>query len=43
MNQKECNEPISNDHLSSLAELEKKEFAYWKPKKVGDIVFNYWD
>lgn len=32
---------VKNHH--DLHEEELKQIVYWKPKTVGDVVFNYWD
>lgn len=32
---------IENENTLHQAEL--KQVAYWKPKTVGEIIFNYWD
>ncbi len=29
--------------LSGLSAVERKHIAYWKPRRIGDIVFNCWD
>jgi len=29
--------------LEDLDEVEHKQIQYWKPKQVGDIIFNHWD
>ncbi|WP_233880077.1 hypothetical protein [Virgibacillus halodenitrificans] len=31
------------DNENTLHQVELKQLAYWKPKTVGEIVFNYWD
>lgn len=49
---KELNEPLAfdpgskrgiipNDNDLNSAELE--QVAYWQPKNVGEVIFNYWD
>ena len=30
-------------YLDQLNRAEIKQIAYWKPKRMGDIVFNFWD
>jgi hypothetical protein len=29
--------------LANLAEAELEQMKYWKPQRIGDIIFNYWD
>lgn len=29
--------------LANLAEAELQQVDYWKPQRIGDIIFNYWD
>lgn len=29
--------------MSALNPLEKQAIDYWKPKTIGDIIFNFWD
>lgn len=52
LNTKELNEPLilkqgsknsilQNDNELNSAEL--KQIAYWKPERIGEIIFNYWD
>lgn len=31
------------DMLSNLAAAEMEQFNYWKPSRIGDVIFNYWD
>ena len=31
------------DMLSNLAPAEMEQFNYWKPARIGDVIFNYWD
>ncbi|WP_088087996.1 hypothetical protein [Bacillus sp. OV166] len=49
---KELNEPLvlklgskkgilQNDNYLNSAELE--QLAYWKPERIGEAIFNYWD
>jgi hypothetical protein len=49
---KELNEPLvlklgskkgilQNDNDLNSAELE--QVAYWKPERIGEVIFNYWD
>jgi hypothetical protein len=39
----ELNAPIEQDHLNVLAAAERQEIRYWEAKRVGDIIFHYWD
>ena len=29
--------------MSNLAPAEMEQFNYWKPPRIGDVIFNYWD
>lgn len=29
--------------VSQLGEAEREQIKYWKPKTIGDIIFNFWD
>ena len=29
--------------VSQLGEAEQEQIKYWKPKTIGDIIFNFWD
>jgi hypothetical protein len=29
--------------LANLAPAEMEQVRYWKPQRIGDVVFNYWD
>lgn len=33
--------PLQNDHELNQAEL--NQIVYWKPRTVGEIIFNIWD
>ena len=35
--------PPSSSVLCELGDVERKQVAYWKPRRIGDIVFNWWD
>jgi hypothetical protein len=37
------NEPVSEICVNELAECELMQIRYWKPERVGDVVFNFWD
>lgn len=32
---------LQNDNNLNSAELE--QIAYWEPKRIGEVIFNYWD
>lgn len=32
---------LENDNELNSAELE--QIAYWKPKSVGEVIYNFWD
>lgn len=34
---------ITNDDLAVLTVVEQKQVAYWKPRTIGQLVFNWWD
>lgn len=29
--------------LRGLAAAELKDFGYWRPKRIGEVIFNHWD
>ncbi|MEL7167979.1 MAG: hypothetical protein AAGN64_01385 [Bacteroidota bacterium] len=31
------------EHLVHLGKAELKQFRYWKPDRLGDVIFNRWD
>ncbi|APZ92692.1 hypothetical protein [Fuerstiella marisgermanici] len=33
----------TTDMLADLAPAEIEQFNYWKPSRLGDVIFNYWD
>ena len=37
------NQSPTVDMLSNLAPAEMEQFNYWKPARIGDVIFNYWD
>jgi hypothetical protein len=39
----ELNRRVTGDDLKMLSPAEQHEAKYWKPKRVGDIIFNWWD
>lgn len=34
---------VSPGLVAQLEDTELKQLSYWKPARMGDIVFNYWD
>ena len=34
---------VTSDDLKMLSHTEQDQAKYWKPKRVGDIIFNWWD
>jgi len=34
---------ISKEDLKNLTENEIKQYEYWKPKTVRELIFNNWD
>jgi hypothetical protein len=40
---KEVNGTIVLENDNELNSAELKQLAYWKPKRIGDVVFNFWD
>jgi hypothetical protein len=39
----ELNRPLLRETCKSLAPAEQKRVRYYRPARVGDVVFNYWD
>lgn len=39
----EMEEPLTAEQCEKLALAEQGQIAYWRPKRVGDVVFNFWD
>lgn len=35
--------PWTDDHIAGLTEAERKDVAYHRPPRVGDIIFNWFD
>lgn len=33
----------SAETIKNLSPSEMKEYRYWKPTRIGDIIFNWWD
>lgn len=34
---------INQDIVKLLDEAEKNDVRYWKPRRIGDLIFNHWD
>jgi len=34
---------IAPSAISELGEAELDQLHYWNPKRIGDVIFNYWD
>ncbi len=34
---------LSSEHLFTLSRAELEQFSYWKPRTVGEVIFNNWD
>ena len=41
-NQDAC-APVSEETVALLSEVELKQIRYWRPQRIGDVIFNYWD
>ncbi len=39
----EASAGLSPDAVAQLGESELALMRYWKPKRIGDVIFNYWD
>ena len=39
----ELNRPLIQDMWTELAAAEQKRIRYFRPKRVGDVIFNFWD
>lgn len=39
----ELNRPLVRGMCNDLAPWEQKRVRYFRPKRVGDVIFNYWD
>ena len=39
----ELGQAPTREQLRELSEVEREQIAYWKPRRVGDIIFNWWD
>lgn len=43
MSKVELTTPVKSTDLKDLNKAELEQFNYWKPKTVGELVFNFWD
>lgn len=34
---------VREEDLEQLGPAERRQISHWKPQRVGDIIFNYWD
>lgn len=39
----DANRGTTQEIIELLDEAEKKDVRYWKPRRVGDVIFNQWD
>lgn len=39
----ELNEPLILKSENELNSAELKQIAYWKPNRIGEVLFNHWD
>ena len=35
--------PVGVSECELLAEAEREQMRYWKPRKIGEVIFNHWD
>jgi hypothetical protein len=35
--------PLTPEQRRRLAPAEREQIEYWQPRRVGDVVFNFWD
>ncbi|MGG2027450.1 hypothetical protein AB1282_17270 [Gottfriedia sp. S16(2024)] len=40
---KELNEPLLFNSSNELNRAELNQIAYWKPERIGEVLFNHWD
>ncbi len=43
MSAAELEQPPTAEALRELSEAERKQVAYWEPRRIGDVAFNWWD
>ncbi len=34
---------VTKETLSELSDAEMNQVKYWKPKTIGEFIFNFWD
>ena len=39
----EAESGVTPELIGQLGEAELHEMNYWKPERIGDVIFNYWD
>jgi hypothetical protein len=39
----ELRRPVTSADLEALSAAEQRQAKYWKPRRVGDVIFNWWD
>ena len=39
----ELNRPLTGEDTSLLGSAESDQMRYWKPSRLGDLIFNFWD
>ncbi len=39
----ELEQPPTPDALRELSDIEREQVAYWEPRRLGDVAFNWWD
>jgi hypothetical protein len=37
------NAPPNEEALALLSDAEHKDIRYWRPSRLGDVIFNWWD
>ncbi|TWT62984.1 hypothetical protein [Rubinisphaera italica] len=43
LSQSDLQKEISKEELEQLSPAERIQVKYWKPKRIGDVIFNCWD
>ncbi|CEG27209.1 hypothetical protein [Bacillus sp. B-jedd] len=39
----DLNNPLFVDQINNLNKAEVAQIKYWKPQRIGDVIFNFWD
>lgn len=39
----ELDRAITESDLETLGKAERRQLEYWKPARIGDVIFNWWD